>query len=206
MDFGCKTIVFPGNQLKVVITAKQLGSGQFGTVNLGYPVNNPNDLFAVKIIDKARVQGKSQQLLINEIDIMSQIEHKNVVRFINATKTVNNFYLLMEYCNGGDVESFVKTRGGYLQEQETRLILRQLVHGLMAIKEKNVIHRDIKLANLLVNFPTLKQEQLTEANFSLAKFIKELQINGVKQSVPFDIKITDLGFARQVEEDQLAVT
>lgn len=124
MDFGCKTIQFPGNQLKIVITPKKLGSGQFGTVNLGYPTNNQDELVAIKIIEKARVIGKSQQLLINEIDIMSKINHNNVVRLLNATKTTSNFYLVMEYCNGGDVESFVKARGGYLLEQEARIILR----------------------------------------------------------------------------------
>ena len=68
----------------------------------------------------------------------------------------------------------------------------------MAIKEKNVIHRDIKLANLLVNFPSLTMEQVAQPGFKLNDFIKDLDIMGTKEkdAVPFDIKITDLGFAR----------
>ena len=55
----------------MVITPKQLGSGMNGTVNLGYPTNSPENLYAIKVIDKSRIKGKSQELLINEIDIMS---------------------------------------------------------------------------------------------------------------------------------------
>ena len=74
----------------------------------------------------------------------------------------------------------------------------------MAIKEQNVIHRDLKLANLLVNFPTLKKEQFATAEFSIENFIKEFDIKS--NITPFEIKITDLGFARQVEEHDLATT
>jgi serine/threonine protein kinase len=61
----------------------------------------------------------------------------------------------MELCNGGDLEGFRKARGGFLQEQEARLILRQIMKGIQAIKEKNVMHRDLKLPNVMINFAEL---------------------------------------------------
>ena len=46
--------------------------------------------------------------MVNEIQIMTEIQHSNVVSLIAATKTLSNYYLVMEYCNGGDVDGFLK--------------------------------------------------------------------------------------------------
>lgn len=84
---------------------------------------------------------------------MTEIQDRNVVSLVTATKTLTNYYLVMEFCNGGDLAGFIKARGGYLKEEEARVILRQLVRGLMAIRSKKVMHRDLKLPNVLINFP-----------------------------------------------------
>ena len=55
---------------------------------------------------------------------MTEIKNKNVVGLVTATKTLSNYYLVMEMCNGGDLEKFMKARGGYLTEPEARLILK----------------------------------------------------------------------------------
>lgn len=81
----------------------------------------------MKVIDRKRIRGKQHELLVNEIEIMTEIQHKNVVSLIAGTKTQTNYYLVMEHCNGGEVDSFVKARLGYLPEVEARLILKQLV-------------------------------------------------------------------------------
>ena len=64
----------------------------------------------------------------------------------------------MEFCNSGDLEGFLKLRGGYLYESEARIILRQIVDGLQAIRLKKVVHRDLKLANILLNLPGFSPE------------------------------------------------
>lgn len=55
---------------------------------------------------------------------MAEIRSPYVVALKDATKTPNNYYLAMELCNGGDLDGFRKSRGGFLKEQEARLILR----------------------------------------------------------------------------------
>lgn len=86
------------------------------------------------MIDRKRIKGKNHELLVNEIEIMTEIQDKNVVGLIAGTKTSSNYYLVMEHCNGGDVDGFIKARDGYMSELEARTILRQLINGLMAIK------------------------------------------------------------------------
>ena len=58
----------------------------------------------------------------------------------------------MEYCNGGDLENLKEIRGKFT-EVEARMILQQLVNGFKEIYKMNVMHRDLKLANILIHFP-----------------------------------------------------
>lgn len=59
---------------------------------------------------------------------------------------------MADLCNGGDLYKFIKARK-YLSENEARKILLQIVSGMKALFENNVVHRDLKLENILLNFP-----------------------------------------------------
>ena len=118
-------------------------------------------------MDKSKIKGKAQELLVNEIGIMADIKHKNVCKLLSATKTESNYYLVTEFCNGGDLSGFMKQKGGYLKEPEARILLRQLVKGMAAISNQNVIHRDLKLPNILLHFPDLTREFYMNENFDL---------------------------------------
>ena len=95
-----------------MLTNKTLGAGQFGEVRLAYLKGDPRKVYAVKIMDRKRLsKGKSRKaaekahtLLINEIEIMTEISHPNVVSLVTAMKTAANYYLVMEFCNGGNME------------------------------------------------------------------------------------------------------
>ena len=76
--------------------------------------------------------------------------------------------------------------------------------GLLAIRDKQVMHRDLKLPNILIHFPQLKIEDTLQEGqgFDLKEYIKNLDIVGGKNgegAVPFEIKIADLGFARKLD-------
>ena len=70
-----------------MLTPKVLGRGQYGAVHYGYLRENPNKYYAVKVIDRKRIKGKTHDLLVNEIEIMTEIVHRNVVGLIAGTKT-----------------------------------------------------------------------------------------------------------------------
>lgn len=173
---------------------------------------NPDADFAVKVIDQALIRDKFKELIVNEIGLMSEIQHPNVCRLFTATKTPSNYYLVLEFCNGGDLQEFVTLKGGYLKEPVARFILKQMVLGLAAIAEKKVIHRDFKLANILIHFPTLKRVEYMAPEFNLKDFIRHVTVDGMEgvsaknPVVPMEIKIADLGFAKKLEDDQLAST
>ena len=105
-----------------------------------------------------------QQNLKSEIGILSRIRSPHVIGFYDIQKTLNNFYLFMQYCNGGDLDDLRQLRGRFT-EQEARYFLSQIIKGFKAIHEMNVLHRDLKLANILVHFKNMRQDRVLEGGF-----------------------------------------
>ncbi len=69
----------------------------------------------------------------------------------DVQRTQNHFYLIMEYCGGGDLRTYLKKKGGRLEEYEVQKIIFQLSNGFQVLSERKIVHRDIKLSNLLVS-------------------------------------------------------
>lgn len=82
-----------------------------------------------------------------------------------------------------------------------------MVFGLAAMAEKKVIHRDFKLANILLNFPTLRRVDYMSSDFNLKEFLSKVQVEGSEGTslknppYPMEIKIADMGFAKKLEEN-----
>ena len=78
--------------------------------------------YAVKVIEKKKLNPRLFHNLTNEINILSKIKSPYVIRLHDLHKTENNFYLIMELCNGGDLENLKNIRGRF-KENEARIIL-----------------------------------------------------------------------------------
>jgi serine/threonine protein kinase len=74
-----------------------------------------------------------------------------VIALEKIYKTHSNYYIFTSLCNGGDLNMLKKARGS-LTEHESRLIMKQLVQGLKDLFESDIVHRDLKLANIMLNF------------------------------------------------------
>ena len=136
-----------------VIMNHLLGKGQFGSVYLAYDKKDPSKKFAIKCLDKKKYSSPAlQKALKNEVGLMLSMNSDYVVRLIDTQSTASSYYLLMEICNGCDLKTLRDVRGKYLPEKEARVIMQQLVRGLMALKEKKIVHRDLKMDNVMLNF------------------------------------------------------
>lgn len=83
------------------------------------------------------------------------------VRYLQTIKTSQKIYMILEYANCFDLTTLLEQRGT-LRQEEARVILRQLVRGIRDLQELKIVHRDIKLANILLHFPDVPQiEKLT---------------------------------------------
>lgn len=121
--------------------------------------------FALKIIDKGKLrQSNISKRLMNEIKLQSQLNHPCIVKLHHYFEDQENVYLLLELCAGGEFFTYIKTEG-HLDEEETRCLVSQLVEGLTFLHNKGILHRDLKLGNLLLSED---RTQLKIADFGLA--------------------------------------
>ena len=135
---------------------KLIGRGTMGEVYLS-KLPNSDKYFATKKIDKIKADSPGvQKYLETEFNILRKLKHKNIVSFIDIKQTKSHYYITMEYCNGG---SLLKCLLNYKSEKQrpfpediVQYLMRQIVDGLKYIHENDIIHRDIKLANILVKF------------------------------------------------------
>lgn len=184
--------------MQIKLTHTKLGEGQFGWVQLGYDMNDKKTYYAVKQMKRKEMIKEDPRLLQclqREIECQSSIQNPYVARLYGSLEYENNFYLLLEYCNGGTLSRFMKARGGYLKEKEARLFMSQIVEGMAALHDKNIIHRDLKPDNLLVEI------ECKNDSFS-NNFMKDFEIS----STNIRVKLADFGFSKTLEQDELTGT
>jgi MAP/microtubule affinity-regulating kinase len=129
---------------------KLIGKGAFGKVMLGVHKLTGKQV-AIKIIDKDHLQDDfSRKKLLREIYILKKIKHINVIRLLEVFENSKQVLMVMEYAGGGDLLHFVKEKK-FLTERQAKPIFRQIIYGLAHIHSRNVLHRDIKLDNILLD-------------------------------------------------------
>ena len=149
-----------GNYLLVA----KLGQGQFGTV-FKATHQETEEVFAVKSIEKKKVNSnpKLRKLFDTEMSVMSKINHPNILHLFEYLETANNYYLVINYCNGGDLEEHVK-KNNYLGEEESIYFLMQIMNGFKELHKHKIMHRDFKLANIF-----LHDDNIIIGDFGFAK-------------------------------------
>ena len=172
--------------------------------------NQQPSTVAIKAITRSseKLTKKVLQNLEIEISILRTYRHPNIVCMHDVQKTDRHFYLLLEYCGGGDVQHLIRSRQkGRLSERLTRRLMRDLASGLRFLWGQELIHRDIKPQNLLLTGP-LPIEELAE-NPPISNSSGDDNNSRSIHDDPnqgFSLKIADFGFARHLQTASLAET
>ena len=130
-----------------------LGKGSFGNVYLARK-NGTNKEYAIK--QMPRNNPKIEKNLQNEIGILKNIKHNNIINYVTTIPTCSHYFIITEYCNGGTLTQcllkYIEIYGRAFPEGIVQYLMRQIVDAIKYLHNKRIIHRDIKLDNILVHF------------------------------------------------------
>lgn len=118
----------------------------------------------------ANASKLNSDCVVSEISILKSLKHRNIVRLIHFQWDKKNIYLIMEYCGGGDLGSFIK-RHGSLPEAITRKFFRQLAAALQYMRAMNVAHMDLKPQNILLT--NRYRPFIKISDFGLSQYMKK---------------------------------
>ena len=165
--------------IKDYIILEQLGQGSYGIV---YKVKkkNTNDIYALKQMSYDGLSKDEINQIKKEAKILNLINSDFVVKIYDSFEEKNNMNIVMEYCDGGDLDDFIKEKkkkGNLLEENLIWKIFIKITIGLADIHKLNILHRDLKTLNIFL-----------------------------KKGLDMDIKIGDLGVAKVISNNSLAKT
>ena len=166
-------------QIEDITLLRLLGKGSYGEVYLSLK-QNAKKLFATKKVKRKKTDDEMTKYFKNEINILRILNHPNIVKLEEIKMDENNYYIVMEYINGGELSDYLKKYiekyGKPFSEEIVQYLMKQIISALIYIHDLNIIHRDLKLENIMVDFDNEKDKE--ELNMMKAK-----------------IKIIDFGFA-----------
>ena len=195
-------------QVDDLTLTKSLGKGAFGEVFLTQKKGS-KEFYATKRLDRAfSEKPENIKLLSNEITLLKKINHPNIVRLIDLKKTKSHCYIVMEYCNGGDLSGCLKKyKEAYrrpFSEEIVQYIMRQVVNGIYFLHSNKIVHRDLKLDNILVTFPSENDKKSLNMMKAIAKIIDfgfATRLKASKSNLTYTILGTPANMAPQILEN-----
>ncbi|KAK1586669.1 hypothetical protein Q3G72_004882 [Acer saccharum] len=147
---------------------KLLGRGTFGHVYLGFN-SEKGQMCAIKEVRVVHDDQSSKECLkqLNqEINLLSQLQHPNIVRYYGSEMAEETLSVYLEYVSGGSIHKLLQEYGPF-REPVIQTYTRQILLGLAFLHARNTVHRDIKGANILVD----PNGEIKLADFGMAKHI-----------------------------------
>ena len=161
---------------------KKLGQGAYGSVFLITNKENKKN-YAIKQISKKKIVGDEylSGCLKKELELMRKMNHKHSVGLLDFFETEENYNLILELCDT-DLDEVLKRKNKGFNELELQIIMSQFNSVFSKMRQNQIIHRDLKLKNIMV------------------KYDNTIPIIG------FIIKLSDYGFSKELMENDLTST
>ena len=157
---------------------RKLGSGGMGSV---YSATRERDghQVAVKLMpSRTVVDDRQQRWFLREMDVLGELNHPNIVSFVERGVIGSTFFFVMEFCEGGDVGRLMRTCGGHLRMKPAVSILMHSLKGLAHAHDEGVVHRDVKPQNLLL-FGPRNRWRVKVSDFGMAKNFEKAGFSGM---------------------------
>lgn len=145
-------------KLSGFVFTEKLGSGTYAVVYKAYRKSGSRQVVAIKCVLKSSLNKASTENLLTEIELLKKLNHENIVRLEDFQWDDQYIYLIMEYCSGGDLSNFIRSKRT-LPENILKRFLQQIAKAMRYLREFNIAHMDLKPQNILLTSeynPTLK--------------------------------------------------
>ncbi|XP_019450937.1 PREDICTED: MAP3K epsilon protein kinase 1-like isoform X2 [Lupinus angustifolius] len=151
----------------------EIGKGAYGRVYKGLDLEN-GDFVAIKQVSLENIAQEDLNIIMQEIDLLKNLNHKNIVKYLGSLKTKSHLHIILEYVENGSLANIIKpNKFGPFPESLVAVYIAQVLEGLVYLHEQGVIHRDIKGANIL----TTKEGLVKLADFGVATKLTEADVN-----------------------------
>jgi hypothetical protein len=176
-----------GNLIKWTM-GKRLGFGAYGEVIKARNAEN-GKIFAVKRLALQKNMNEINKEAINslkaEINVLRQIEHKNIINYVGSEIIKDHFWIYLDYASEGNLLDVFKEFGPW-DENMIRIYTQQILEGLTFLHSKSIVHQDLKWANVLVN----SSGEIKLSDFGWARIIERSMSNwdiykSLKGTVPW---------------------
>ena len=138
------------NLLDIYEVKEKLGNGKFGLVKLGIN-KQTKEKVAIKIMNKKKMDTSDIELMRTEIEILKICQHPNIIRLYDIFENIDYIYIIMEYCPGGDLFSYLEKRKFHIPEERAAVIMNKMCEAVFYFQSYfGVIHRDLKPENVLM--------------------------------------------------------
>jgi calcium-dependent protein kinase len=176
-----------GNFYDFYFLIKTIGEGSFGKV---YKVRQrgTNKVFAMKLVKRDNNFHDGNRDFLNEIYILRKLDHPNILKIFEFFTDKKYFYFIMDYVSGGDLYSQIIEIEHYTEVIAAKII-KQLFSCVTYLHKMNIIHRDLKLENMMVSYYNEKEEEIEIKliDFGTACFYKNDKKLSLKIGSPFYI-------------------
>ncbi|KRW99278.1 Protein kinase-like domain [Pseudocohnilembus persalinus] len=144
-----------GQMIRDYKIVKYISQGSYGQIYEAVNVKSPEKRLALKALYQRqfREHSKLLELYDNEVNLLKKLKgHPNICEYMNNFEDMKFKYLVMEFCNGGDLIQELK-RNGKFSEEKALAYIGQILEAFKALHatDKQIIHRDIKLDNIFLH-------------------------------------------------------
>ena len=166
-DYYKQNSKYPETDLSFYKYGRIIGRGAFGKVNIGLNILTGR-IVAIKSFNKKNIISESaKKKILYETNLMRGLFHPSVTKILETFESENYMLIIMEYISGGNLQSFVKKRRK-LGEKTAKILFRQIIQGIKYIHSRGIVHRDIKLENILLDLNNI----IKICDFGVGKLIK----------------------------------
>ncbi|KAJ6596932.1 ste11-like protein [Mycena vulgaris] len=162
-----------------------IGAGSFGKVYLGMDAST-GLLMAVKQVELPTGSAPNQErkksmlsALEREIELLKDLQHDNIVQYLYSSLDDDYLNIFLEYVPGGSVTALLRNYGAF-EEPLVKNFVRQILEGLNYLHERDIIHRDIKGANILVD----NKGGIKISDFGISKKVEDNLLTGNRMHRP----------------------